>query len=299
MSVSRSCGSRPQRLEGNIMSLVISGQIVAISKSGGAVEDAVGQGKVWIADNGIIAGVTKGNGPGPAGFDAATRVDVGNDLVLPGLIDLHSHLGYATLPLWIEPNRTSPYAHHNEWPGQSTYSSRVTWPAYAFIEASPRELLAYAEVRAVVGGTTIIQGSPPKNRPLDGWFVRNIEDETLNGTIGSNQVLASTLTLNNKTLARRSGQMSDGATFIYHCAEGQAGLGVKAEFKNADDMGCLQSRMVAIHTNAVDPLSYGEWSPAGTIVWSPFSNLWLYGSTTDIPAAIAKGLRICIGSDWG
>jgi hypothetical protein len=45
------------------------------------------------------------------------------------------------------------------------------------------ELLAYAEVRAIVGGTTSIQGSTPSNRPLDGWLVRNVEDETLGGAL--------------------------------------------------------------------------------------------------------------------
>ena len=33
-------------------------------------------------------------------------------------------------------------------------------------------------------------------------------------------------------------------------------------------------------------------------MWSPFSNLWLYGGTTDVLAARAAGLRVCLGSDW-
>jgi hypothetical protein len=36
----------------------------------------------------------------------------------------------------------------------------------------------------------------------------------------------------------------------------------------------------------------------GAIVWSPFSNLWLYGGTTDVEAARTAGLRVCLGSDW-
>jgi len=35
------------------------------------------------------------------------------------------------------------------------------------------------------------------------------------------------------------------------------------------------------------------------VVWSPFSNLWLYGQTTLIPNAIAQGVTVCVGSDWG
>jgi 5-methylthioadenosine/S-adenosylhomocysteine deaminase len=35
-----------------------------------------------------------------------------------------------------------------------------------------------------------------------------------------------------------------------------------------------------------------------TLVWSPFSNLWLYGQTAAIDVAKTAGLRLCLGSDW-
>jgi len=53
-----------------------------------------------------------------------------------------------------------------------------------------------------------------------------------------------------------------------------------------------------VHCNAIDPKAFGTWRQHGAVVWSPFSNLWLYGSTTDVPAAIAAGLTLCLGSDW-
>ena len=33
-------------------------------------------------------------------------------------------------------------------------------------------------------------------------------------------------------------------------------------------------------------------------MWSPFSNLWLYRDTTDVLAARAAGVRVCLGADW-
>ena len=33
------------------------------------------------------------------------------------------------------------------------------------------------------------------------------------------------------------------------------------------------------------------------MVWSPFSNIWLYGDTTDVLSA-RKHMRVCLGSDW-
>lgn len=284
------------------MSLVLAGRVVPLSRDTSVApsEGASFGGKVWIADDGRIVAVTRGAKKGPAGFDGAPKVDVGDDLILPGLIDLHSHLAYATLPLWVEPGRTTPFAHHDIWITRPTYAENVTWPAYAFIEAAPAELLAFAEVRALIGGTTSIQGSPPSNRPLDGWLVRNVEDERLGGLVGGDQVLASTLTMKPEALGRRAELMRQGATFIYHCAEGQPGSIVAREYTAARLAGCLQDRLVAIHTNALTASDYDAWQGhPGAIVWSPFSNLWLYGSTTDVPVARARNLKICLGTDWG
>ena len=34
------------------------------------------------------------------------------------------------------------------------------------------------------------------------------------------------------------------------------------------------------------------------MVWSPFSNLWLYRDTTRVDEAQQAGVRVCLGSDW-
>jgi hypothetical protein len=77
---------------------------------------------------------------------------VGFSLIHPAFIDLHSHLAYATLPLWVEEGRIEPFAHHNFWPFRAGYAAEVTYPACASITASPEELLSHAEVRALIGG---------------------------------------------------------------------------------------------------------------------------------------------------
>lgn len=254
-------------------------------------------GHVWIADDGTVAAVTKSRQRRPAGFEAAHVVDVGTDLVLPGLIDLHNHLAYNTLPLWTEPTQTTPFAHHNSWPRAKSYATGTTWPAYALITACPQELLAYVETKAIVGGVTAIEGSPPMNRPRDGWLVRNIEDESF-GTGDRNAVFASVLTAKPAVLAARANRMRSGSAFIYHCGEGRRGSIAAREWTDAAAAGCLQDRFIAVHANAVDPTEFTRWSEPGAIAWSPFSNLWLYGETTAVPEAMAAGVTVCLGSDW-
>ncbi|HEX7537362.1 MAG TPA: amidohydrolase family protein [Dermatophilaceae bacterium] len=260
-------------------------------------------GAVWLGDDGMVSQVTRdtrGKAAAPPGFEKASVVDVGSSLVFPGLIDLHNHLAYNTLSLWTEETRdkAKPFLHHNSWPGARSYAASVTWPAYTFITAAPQELLAYAETRAIVGGTTTIQGSPPKNRPRDGWVVRNVEDETW-GTHDTNLIQASTLTLKPEGLLRKATRMREGSSFIYHCSEGQVGTVVAQEFRDAQKADCLQERFIAVHCNAIDPKEFTSWRKHGAVVWSPFSNMWLYGSTTNVLAAMEAGQTVCLGSDWG
>jgi len=280
----------------------IRGRIVPLSADRGVSPGELDAfaGAVWLGDDGMVTAVTRGRASPPPGFETAPVVDVGSSLVFPGLIDLHNHLAYNTLPLWTEPTRPreKPFLHHNTWPGAKSYAPSVTWPAYSFITASPEELLAYAETRAIVGGTTTIQGSPPKNRPRDGWVVRNAEDEKW-GTTDANLIYASTLTLKPAGLADQAVHMRHGSSFIYHCSEGQVDSVVAQEFSDAKAAGCLQERFIAVHCNAVEPKAFATWRKRGAVVWSPFSNLWLYGSTTDVPAVVEAGLTVCLGSDWG
>ena len=190
----------------------IRGRIVPLTSDPEVAPDeaAVFTGRVWIGDDGTITAVTKGSKAGPTGSAGAQVIDVGSSLVLPGLIDLHNHLAYNTLPLWTEPTQTTPFLHHNSWTRAASYAASTTWPAYALITACPQELLAYVEAKAIVGGTTSIQGSPPKNRPRDGWLVRNIEDETF-GSHDANLIYASVLTAKPAALAERANKMRGGS----------------------------------------------------------------------------------------
>ena len=42
---------------------------------------------------------------------------------MPGLIDLHNHLAYNTLPLWVEPSQQTPFKHHDSWTRADTYAA--------------------------------------------------------------------------------------------------------------------------------------------------------------------------------
>jgi cytosine/adenosine deaminase-related metal-dependent hydrolase len=278
------------------MRLVIAGRIVPLNETD---PDAVFHGRVYVDDSGTIERVTAGNEAAPAGFDGAPVIDVGDAFVLPGLIDLHNHIGYNALPLWTEPTQKTAFAHHDSWTRAATYQSSISWPANALVQAEPEALLAHVQLRALVGGTTAIQGWPTANREHV-QVLRNIDDETA-GTSNHNLVYTSALTKEPLELAKIAQSMSQGAGFIYHCAEGQVGSLVAREFVDVADAGCLDRTFVGVHCNAIARDDWQRWAKnrAGAIAWSPFSNLWLYGTTTDIAAARQQGVSVCLGSDWG
>lgn len=278
------------------MALVIAGRIVPFDR---ADPDAMFKGRVYIDDHGTVDRVTPGNGNVPAGFTGAPVVDVGDAFVLPGLIDLHNHIGYNALPLWTEPTQKQAFAHHDSWTRAASYQSSISWPANALVQAEPEALLAHVQLRALVGGTTAIQGWPTANRDHV-QVLRNIDDETL-GTTDHDRIYTSALTKKPLELARMAQAMSRGAGFIYHCGEGQVGSLVTREFSDAANAGCLEATFIGIHCNSIAGADWQRWdkTKAGALVWSPFSNLWLYGSTTDIASARKQAVSVCIGSDWG
>ena len=278
------------------MPLVIAGRIVPLDRTD---PEAVFKGRVYLDDSGTIDQVTRGNAPAPAGYENAPFLDVGEAFVLPGLIDLHNHIGYNALPLWTEPSQKTAFLHHESWTRAATYQKAVSWPAKALVEAEPEALLAYVQLRALVGGTTSIQGWPSANRQHV-QALRNIDAETAGGS-DPNLIYTSALTKAPLELGRMAQAQKQGAGFIYHCAEGQVGSLVTREFVDAANAGCLEKTFIGIHCNAVAGPDWRRWSgsKAGAIAWSPFSNLWLYGTTTDIAAARKQQIAVCLGSDWG
>jgi 5-methylthioadenosine/S-adenosylhomocysteine deaminase len=274
------------------VALALFGKVVTFDPATPVLDDGV----VYV-DGGVIVGVQRAKGAAPSGLGEIERIRTGG-VIYPGLIDLHNHLAYNYRSLWFAP-RAAPYATRDQWPRASNYGAEITRPTVALGTAAAKAVLKFAEAKAVVGGVTSIQGSPGLSRPYEGWLVRNIEHETF-GT-GKDVIYQSVLNLDPESLAPYGKHMHEGSAFIYHLAEGTDRKLVR-EFDDLVTAGCLQPRLLAIHATALSSTEFKRWAKskqAGAIVWSPFSNLWLYRGTTDVVAARQAGLLVCLGADWG
>lgn len=261
-------------------------------------------GRVLI-ENRRITSVQKMTQAVPESFQDAVTVDLADAYIYPGLIDLHSHIGYNALPLWSHQGESRPFLNRNIWPGRSSYKPEVSWPAWVLAKAAPEALLAYVQIRALAGGTTTIQGWPGSNRRPANQLLRSADDEMIENE--KDLVRTSVMTLSTEQLRERRKFLDTGG-FIYHCSEGQLNSTVVKEFEDVANANCLRQRLIAIHCCSIGEQHFELWknralangdTAPGSLVWSPFSNLWLYGETTQVPAAREHDINICLGTDWG
>ncbi len=277
--------------------LVIAGQVAPMV---GDVPAEPRRGRVWMRDDAIVD-VTVGDRR-VGGFAGAPEVDVGDSYVLPGFIDMHNHLAYNALPLWSEPSRAEPWLHNKHWTQADTYTESITEPAWTYAKACPEALLGYVQVREMAGGATAAQGWPSSNRGYR-TVMRNVDDERAgrDGKAGADLIYTSVVTKTGEALATSVRRMEQGAGFIYHCAEGQQGSRVRSDFTDLQRADGLLPTFIGVHCCAVSPEEWLQWSEpnAGGVVWSPLSNIVLYRDTTRIDDARARGVLVCLGSDWG
>jgi 5-methylthioadenosine/S-adenosylhomocysteine deaminase len=280
--------------------LVLYGRLVTFDEANPVIDD----GALYIGADQRIHAAQRRRDPPPAGFEQARRVATGGS-IYPGLIDLHNHIVYNTLPLWHARDRRTAYTTRYQWTRDSSYKPLVGDPANALGALAGKAHLKYVETKAVIGGVTAIQGSAKTGRPYEGWLVRNVEEETF--TTRKKTVFQSALPLRGpEDYAARRRQMEGGGAFIYHLSEG-TDAGLVEEYDLLRDQDCVRPGLCGIHCTALGEPSYDEWMQivgrerdcaAGSLIWSPFSNLWLYNGTTDVVTARDAGMQVCLGADW-
>jgi hypothetical protein len=160
------------------------------------------------------------------------------------------------------------------------------------------QAMKYIEMKSIVGGTTAAQGGP--SNPDDSYasiLARNIEDYNFQRDEIHTKVteLTSDYVGNHIKTGNSSGELD--AWFI-HIAEGVDERS-RAEFDILVQNNLLVGELVLIHGVALGEQEFTKMAEVGaTLVWSPLSNLLLYGQTADIAAAKEAGVHITLAPDW-
>jgi hypothetical protein len=159
--------------------------------------------------------------------------------------------------------------------------------------------MKYAEVMAVAGGVTAVQGSPSSNTDAwDSMLSRNIELYNFGGDGIHTKVttLESDYTGGHITSGNSSGSLN---AWYLHLSEG-VDESSRAEFDILVQNNLLVGELVVVHGTALTSAEFQKMAEVGAdLAWSPLSNLLLYGDTTDVVAADQAGVRISLAPDWG
>ena len=276
----------------------LSGRIVTMATKGDVIEN----GTIFIEDQGIAAVLPKGQ-PAPAGFEAINAIDTGGT-IYPGLIELHNHLSYNILPLWQVPQL---YQNRDQWQNAASYKTSVTGPMSAIALADDGSLLPalvrYVEAKCLIGGTTTSQGITLSN--WSGTIHKYYKGALRAAEIGSPPDLPRAHSkipdVDAQDWAKFDDELKSSACFLLHLSEG---IDAKAHshflaLKNAAGQWAIEPSLAGIHCTALDATDFSTMAAhQAKVVWSPLSNLLLYGKTTDVVAARAAELTIALGSDW-
>jgi 5-methylthioadenosine/S-adenosylhomocysteine deaminase len=215
-------------------------------------------------------------------------------IIAPGLIDLHNHLTWNVFPRW---HPTEEFGSRYDWQQKPVYQTLIESPHAAMLrDGMECAMERYAEVKALSEGETSVVGS--ENAPCSAGLARNLDTEEtyrVAYNVFPLQIPEGELAGLRTRLASR-----DLHALLIHLAEGSPHNASSArEFTMLRARGLLVPGVALIHGVALTPENFKEMAAQGVaFIWSPRSNLELYGDTANVAAAKAAGVRIALAPDW-
>ncbi len=289
--------------------LALAGRVVTMNDAFAVRADAI----VYLA-KGVIVAVQDRGQPAPDGFAGVTVVETGGT-IFPGLIELHNHLSYNALPLWSPVPRR--FEHRGQWPNHEQYRPLVSGPMTVVGRSQDAQgrfhllapLVRYIECKCLLGGVTTSQGVKlASNAGIQRFYrgiVRNVE-QTDDPDLPEAQGRIPDLEAKDarQFLARLK---KEDSCFLLHLSEGVTDPGQPLSVARkhflalevARDEWALSRVFTGIHAAGLLPQDFEVLARhGGSMIWSPLSNLLLYGGTARVDAAKEAGVTIGLGSDW-
>jgi hypothetical protein len=277
----------------------LRGRVVTMDAAFTTLDDGV----VYV-DGNLIAAVSPHDAPAPQGFAGVTPVDVGGTL-FPGLIELHNHLAYNVIGLWLVDRNgvDKRYSNRDQWPRNASYQTNLTGPmkVLSSIPSHVAAITRYVECKALFGGVTATQGiTLSSNAGIRKFFiglVRNVE-ETLDPELPDAKAKIGDVASKDAKAFRAA--LLKAKCYLLHLSEGtDAAAHQHFEALTSADPDAIEASLAGIHCVALKAADFKAMAQhKASMVWSPLSNLLLYGETADVKAARNAGVPIGLGPDW-
>jgi len=234
------------------------------------------------------------------GDDGGALVVECPDLVVSaGFINLHDHLSYAGTPPLPHPGER--YQHRSDWRlGENGHT------ALQFSGGATSAQVLAQELRHALGGATSIVGAGGRR-----GLLRNLELADRTEGILPGSMDAETFPLDDASGVGDAAACEFGAhpdtravassfsAYLPHLGEGTNQI-ARAELDCAlGALDLLGPSSAVVHAMALSRAAARKLTERGSsVVWSPRSNLDLYGSTAPVALLSSLGVNIALGTDW-
>lgn len=263
-------------------------------------EEVLHKGEVLLDGAGTILCVACDCSTNPA-YAQASIVSCADGVISPGLVNAHEHLTYQN-------NKTLGH-------GDERYENRSDWQgarghARLPYQGGANQLIqAYGEIRSLMTGTTSIVGHGGGVSGL----IRNLDTsadelEGLPAQIADSDVFPLSTPLKNLASGcdyspgrTTKGQVTQLDGYLPHISEG---IDVEAhnEFlctSGADNFDLIHQQTGILHAIALNPADAAKIrQERAKVVWTPRSNVDLYGNTAQVVMLDLAGVAIALGTDW-
>ncbi|MBC7975243.1 MAG: lamin tail domain-containing protein [Myxococcales bacterium] len=245
-----------------------------------------------------------------------TTLSCPDAVISPGLINTHDHITYAHNDPYLPTGEhaTDRYDDRQQW--REGNGGRYQIPYKAARDILPVQT-QWGELRMVMGGATSIVGGGGEPGLLRNLDSTGAEREGL----AHKAVDFDTFPLDDADGKQRTADCNYGSRATTEAAiaaleayEPHTSEGINTEAHNEflcqssttyDSMApgvshnLLVGKTAMIHAIGLNPADYGAMAVAGTgLIWSPRSNITLYGETARITTAAKLGVEIALGTDW-
>jgi hypothetical protein len=238
-----------------------------------------------------------------------TTISCPDAAISPGLINTHDHITFT---------QDLPYTDTGV-----RYDDRQQWrigldqhPKIPSAGSATADQIRWGELRFLMGGATSIVGSGGQ-----AGLLRNLDQASNMGGLAKKAVNFDTFPLDDTSGTRRTtdcnygGQATTAASLATVDAyEPHTSEGIDATARNEflcqsstsyDTMtpgvseNLVLGKTAMIHGIGLTAADYGAMAAAGTgLIWSPRSNITLYGETARVTTAARLGVEIALGTDW-
>ncbi|HYI00759.1 amidohydrolase family protein [Hyalangium sp.] len=301
------CASLPAVPSGSTCAVTKAGTSGARLFQGVVLKDSgvLNGGQVLVDAQGIIQ-CSECDCSSKEGAAEATVISCPQGVISPGLINAHDHITFQGPPGAGSAER---YEHRHDWRRGNDGHTQVR------NNGSTNILITWGELRQVMAGTTSVAGSG--GQP---GLLRNLDKDSVTTSGGNQQgldepaLLYQTFPLGDSGAGELTNSCAypgiDSPSVIPQHSAYFPHVGEGIEESAHNEFRCtsttanggrdlFQRQTAVIHGIAVTAKEIGTMASKGTdLIWSPRSNLSLYGDTAMVPAYKTMGVTIALGTDW-